>query len=135
MHKRGEGIKRLRMPHILTCICGFCAAVREGCTVCIRSKCMAPLSLNAIIKSMFFPQVNIESVVRVYSKDTDVFILLVTRLHQLSCKSMQLNWSTEELIDLTLIASGYGDEKSKVFAGPHLLTGCDTVEKFTSKSK
>ena len=67
--------------------------------------------------------------------DTDVFLILVSCFHQVNCKSMYLNWSTEELIDLTLIASSLDDEKAKALAGYHALTGCDTVEKFTSKSK
>ena len=107
----------------------------EGCTIWVRTKWMTPLSLNTIIKSMFFVQVNIEPVVHVYSNDTDVFVILVSCLHQLNCKSVYLNWSTEELIDLTLRASGLGNEKAKALAGFHVLTGCDPVEKFTGKSK
>ena len=96
---------------------------------------MTPLFFNAIIKSMLFIQVNIKPVVRVYSIDTDVFVILISCLHQLNCKSMYLNWSTEEPINLTLIASSSGDEKAKGLAGFHVLTDCDTVEKFTCKSK
>ena len=93
------------------------------------------MPLNAIIKSMFLVQVNIEPAVRVYFKNTDIFDILVFCLHQPNCKSMNLNWSTKELIDLTLMASSLGDEKPKAMAGFHVPTGCDTVEKFTSKSK
>ena len=48
---------------------------------------------------------------------------------------MYLDRSTIELIDLTLIVSSLGDEKAKALAGFHPLTGCDTVKKFSSKSK
>ena len=84
---------------------------------------------------MFFVQVNIEPVVHVYSNDTDVFVILVSCLHQLNCNSMCLNLSTKELIDLTLTASSLGDKKAKGLTGFHALTGSDIVEKFTSKSK
>ena len=67
--------------------------------------------------------------------DTDVFVIFASCLHQLNCKSVYLNWSTEELIDLTLIASSLSDEKAKALAGFLALAGCDTVEKFKSKSK
>ena len=71
----------------------------------------------------------------VYSNNTDVFVIRVSCLHRLNCKSMYLNWSTEELIDLTLIASSLNDEKQKALAGFHTLTGCATANKFTSRSK
>ena len=80
---------------------------------------------------MFFVQVNIEQVLSVYSKDTDVFFILFA----LSELQISVNWSTEELIDLTLIASSLDDEKAKALPGFHALTGYGTVEKFTSKSK
>ena len=69
-----------------------------------------PLSLNVIIKSMFFIQVNNQLCV---SNDTDVFVILASCLHQLYCKSMYLNWSMEEFIGLNLIASNLDDEKTK----------------------
>ena len=84
---------------------------------------------------MFFAQFNIEPVESVYSNDTDVFVILVSCLHQLNCKSKYLNWLIEELIDLIFIASSPDDEKAEALAGFHVLSGCDTVEKFTSKSK
>ena len=45
------------------------------------------------------------------------------------------DWSTKELIDLTLIASSLDDEKKISLAGFQALKGCDTAETFTSKSK
>ena len=45
------------------------------------------------------------------------------------------DWSTKELIDLTLIASSLDDEKKRSLAGFQALKGCDTAETFTSKSK
>ena len=71
----------------------------------------------------------------VYSNNTDVFVIIVSHLHQPNCKSMCLNWLTKELINLNLIARSSGDKKAKALAGFHVLTGCDTVEKFTSKLK
>ena len=67
--------------------------------------------------------------------DMYVFIIIASCLHQLNRKSMYLNWSTEELIDQTLIASSLGNEKTKALPGFHALAGCDTVEKFTSNKR
>ena len=52
----------------------------------------------------------------------------------------ELQINVPELVDrrtyqYTLIPSSFGDEKAKALARFHVLTGCDTVEKFTSKSK
>ena len=80
-----------------------------------------PLPLNIIIKLIFFVQVNIEAVVSVYSNNTDVFVILVSCFHQRNCKSMYLNRSTKELIDLTLLASSLDDEKVKALTGFHML--------------
>ena len=87
---------------------------------------MTPLTINVFIKLMFFVQVNIEPIVSVYSTDKNA---------QLNCKSMYLNWSSEEVINLILITSSLDDEKAKALAGFPALTGCDTMEKFKGKSK
>ena len=50
----------------------------------------------------------------IYSNNIDVFVILVSCLHQLSCKSICLDWLTEVLISLHLIASSLGDEKSQM---------------------
>ena len=117
----------------------FCTSA-EGCTIYVCTKWMMPSFLNTIAKSIFFVQVNIEPVVRVCSNDTDAFVILVSCLQQLNCKSLHLNWSTEEhdsllVSQLTFIACSLGDEKVKAFPEFHVLTCCDTIEQLISKSK
>ena len=56
-------------------------------------------------------------------------------MHQLNCKSMYLNWSSEEVINLILIASSLDYKKAKALAWFPALTGCDTMEKFKGKSR
>ena len=87
---------------------------------------MTPLTINVLIKLMFFVQVNIEPIVSVYSTDKNAPAELQINVPELvERRSYQSN----------LITSSLDDEKSKALAGFPALTGCDTMEKFKGKSK
>ena len=131
MHKRGEGIERLRTPTILTCIYCFCVPMRRGVQFAYVLN-EWPLCPSTLSSSRCFCSGQYRTSCACLLHDMYVFIIIASCLHQLNRKSMYLNWSTEELIDQTLIASSLGNEKTKALPGFYALAGCDTVEKFTS---
>jgi hypothetical protein len=76
-----------------------------------------------------------DKVVCVKSNDTDVFVIMLGLQHRLNCQQMLIEWTSEKWIDVTRVHQEIGKAKAEAIIGFHCFTGCDTVEKFSGKTK
>ena len=67
--------------------------------------------------------------------DTDVFTIMLGNYEKLDGLTLLITWSDEKWINLTEAYEQLGAEKEKARTGFHYFSGCDTIEKFTGKSK
>ena len=76
-----------------------------------------------------------EQLILVRSNDTDVFTIMIGLHHRLDCKTLYIEWTSDKWINATEIWRMKGDARSQALISMHIFSGCDTVEKFSSKAK
>ena len=107
----------------------------EGCAIRVRTKGMNTLSLNPLPPSQCLCsgkyRTSCASLLQQYVCICHTYFLSAPAKLQMNVP----DWSTKELIALTLIASSFDDEKKRSLAGFQALTGCHTAKTFTSKSE
>ena len=69
------------------------------------------------------------------SNDTDVSTIMLGNHEKLNGLILLIAWSNEKWINLTKVYELLETEKAKALIGFHCFSGCDTVERFTGKSK
>ena len=74
-------------------------------------------------------------IVCVKSNDTDVFVIMLCLMHRLNCQQLLIEWFGEKWIDVTRVYREIGRTKAEALIGFHCFSGCDTVAKFSGKSK
>ena len=74
------------------------------------------------------------NIVKVYSSDTDVFLLLLSHSDKINCQSLFM-CLVKGNVDIKLLCEKLGNDTSKALLTLHALTGCDTTGKFEGKSK
>ena len=74
-------------------------------------------------------------IVCVKSSDTDIFTIMLGNYEKLNGLTLLIAWSNEKWINLTKVYEQLGAEKANSLIGFHCFSNCDTVKKFTEKSK
>ena len=74
-------------------------------------------------------------VVCVKSNDTDVFTIMLGNYEKLNGLTLLIAWPNEKWINLTKVYEQLGAKKANALIGFYCFSGCNTVEKFTRKSK
>ena len=69
------------------------------------------------------------------SNDIDVSTIMLGNYEKLNGLILLIAWSNEKWINLTKVYELLETEKAKALIGFHCFSGCDTVERFTRKSK
>ena len=69
------------------------------------------------------------NIVKVYSSDTDVFLLLLSHSDKINCQSLFM-CLVKGNVDIKLLCEKLGNDTSKALLTLHALTGCDTTGRF-----